>query len=205
MRRHWLRTNPTNESQREGGSVTVLTAGILAVVGSITFAVVKLGVAANDRARAQAVADLGSLAGASVDLTKAKQVVASNGGVVLQATASGESVDVAVSVGGAQAQARAERTYVSWNPIDTGPGVVDDLETTTVATLAVPTTSATITPTTIRALIFPTIPQIPPQIPPRTPTTRALVFPTIPPVTTKKPAATLPPKLAPAPGTSPRR
>jgi uncharacterized membrane protein len=175
----------------EQGSITVVTAGILAVVGTLTFAVVKLGVAANERARAQAIADLGSLAGASSDLETAKVVVANNGALVLEATESGDGVDLAVSFGEAQAQARAERRYVAWNPIDYGPGATEDLETTTV-----PTTAA---PTTTRALIFATIASTP------TPTTRALVFPTIPPVTTKKPVATVPPKAAPTPGTSPRR
>ena len=222
----------------EKGSATVITAGILAVVGAITFAVVKLGVAANERARAQAVADLGSLAGASGDLAVATKIVASNGAVLVSATESGEAVDVAVAVGESQASARAERSYVPWNPIDTGPGVTDDLETTTIATIA-----PTLVPSTTRALIFATIPTA-------SPTTRALVFPTIPtkrtipPTTpprtaaTKKPTATAsapnaagptsspgptvlssnrqaglgapappPPtaKLAPVPGTSPRR
>ena len=166
-----------------------MTAGILAVVGTVSFAVVKLGVAANDRARAQAIADLGSLAGASNDLETAKRVVASNGAQVLEATESGDVIDLAVSLGDAQAQARAERRYIPWNPIDSGPGVTDDLETTTIPT--------TVAPTTTRALIFATIAP--------TPTTRALVFPTIPPVTTKKPAATVPPKVVPTPGTSPRK
>jgi hypothetical protein len=184
-----LQLNPRTEHRNpEKGSVTVVTAGILAVVGAVTFAVVKLGVAANDRARAQAVADLGSLAGASADLDKMNSVVTSNGGEVLVATESGESVELTVTVGDAQAHARAERTYVFWNPIDGGPGAVDDLETTTIATIA---------PTT-RALIYPTIPVA-------SPTTRALIFATIPPATTKKPATTTPPKLAPVPGTSPRR
>ncbi len=169
----------------------MVTAGILAVVGTLTFAVVKLGVAANERARAQAIADLGSLAGASSDLETAKVVVANNGALVLEATESGDRVDLAVSFGEAQAQARAERRYVVWNPIDYGPGATEDLETTTV-----PTTAA---PTTTRSLIFATIAPTP------TPTTRALVFPAIPPVTIKKPAGTVPPKAAPVPGTSSRR
>jgi hypothetical protein len=192
--------NPRNISERsaplngsppsESGSVAIITAGILAVVGSITFAVVKLGVTANDRARAQAVADLGSLAGASADLATANRVVASNGGVMLRASESGESVELSVAVGSAQAQAVAERTYVSWNPVDFGPGAVDDLETTTIATMA---------PTTTRALVYITIPA-------PVPTTRALIFVTIPtPTSTKKPTPTAPPKLAPVPGTSPRR
>jgi uncharacterized membrane protein len=176
---------------QECGSITVVTAGVLAIIGAVSFAVVKMGVAANERARAQAIADLGSLAGASSDLETAKRVVANNGALVLEATESGDGVDLAVSFGDAQAQARAERRYVPWNPIDNGPGVTDDLETTTIATLA---------PTTTRALIFATI-----ASPTATPTTRALVFPTIPPVTTKKPAVTVPPKAAPTPGTSPRR
>jgi hypothetical protein len=181
---------PTRSLRNESGSVAVITAGILAVVGSITFAVVKLGVTANDRARAQAVADLGSLAGASADLATAKRVVAGNGGVMLGASESGESVELSVAVGSAQAQAVAERTYVSWNPVDFGPGAVDDLETTTIATLA---------PTTTRALIYTTIPTT-------VPTTRALVFVTIPtPTTTKKPTPITPPTRAPVPGTSPRR
>jgi uncharacterized membrane protein len=176
----------------ELGSVTVITAGILAIVGSVTFAVVKLGVAANDRARAQAVADLGALAGASVDVDQARKVVAGNG-AVLGATESANAIDVSVSVGGALGEARAERVDVAWNPIDTGPGVTDDLETTT-------TTSTTTVPatTTSRALIFATIPA-------PTPTTRLLIFATIPPVTTKKPVAPVPPKPVPVPGTSPRR
>lgn len=177
----------------EQGSITVVTAGILAIVGTVSFAVVKLGVAANERARAQAIADLGSLAGASNNLETAKWVVTSNGATVLAATESGDVVDLAVSLGDAQAQARAERRYVPWNPVDFGPGVTDDLETTTIATVA---------PTTTRVLIFATIAN---PTPTATPTTRALVFPTIPPVTTKKPAATIPPKPAPTPGTSPRR
>jgi uncharacterized membrane protein len=174
---------------RERGSITVVTAGILAIIGTVSFAVVKLGVAANQRARAQAIADLGSLAGASNDLDTAKRVVTSNGAEVLEATESGDVVDLAVSFGEAQARASAERRYVPWNPIDYGPGATEDLETTTV-----PTTAA---PTTTRALIFATIAPAP--------TTRALVYPTIPPVITKKPIPTVPPKAAPTPGTSPRR
>ena len=176
------------------------------MVGTVTFAVVKLGVAANERARAQAIADLGSLAGASTDLDTAKRVVARNGATVLQATESGEAVDLSVSLGDARAEARAERLYVPWNPIDSGPGVTDDIETTTIATTAAPTTT--------RALIFATIAPIVTTRPP-TPTTRALIFASIapvttkpaspPPVTTKKPVATVAPKFAPAPGTSPRR
>lgn len=190
----------------ENGSVTVITAGILALVGTVSFAVVKLGVAANDRARAQAVADLGSLAGASADLATATKIVASNGAVLVSATESGEAVDVEVSVGDSQASARAERLYLPWNPIDSGPGATDDLETTTIATL-VPTTTrplvfATI-PTpgpTTRPLIFATIPSPTPK--PRTPPTAK---PTAPP-TTKKPIASVSPaRLAPVPGTSPRR
>ncbi len=177
------------KTNRQDGSVTVLTAGILAVLGTVTFAVVKLGVAANERARAQAIADVASLAGASSDLDMAKRLVASNGGVVLLATESGESIDVSISVGDARAEARAERRYLPWNPIDYGPGAIEDLETTTIATIAT-------VPTTTRALIFPTIPS--------PTTTRALVFPTIPTVTTKKPAVTIAPRVAPVPGTSPR-
>lgn len=191
----WDRSPQTVGSGRrdrgELGSVTVITAGILAIVGSITFAVVKLGVAANDRARAQAVADLAALAGASVDIDQARKVVAGNGAVLLGATESANAVDVSVSVGEAQGEARAERVVVAWNPIDTGPGVTDDLETTTTTTTIPPTT-------TTRALIFATIPA-------PTPTTRALIFATIPPVTTKKPAPPVAPKPVPAPRTSPRR
>ena len=170
------------------------------MVGTVTFAVVKLGVAANERARAQAIADLGSLAGASSDLDTAKRVVASNGATVLHATESGEAVDLSVSLGDAQADARAERLYVPWNPIDLGPGVTDDIETTTIASTAAPTTT--------RALIFAPIPT-------RTPTTRVLIFSSIapvttkpipnPPVTAKKPVTSIAPKPAPVPGTSPRR
>jgi Putative Flp pilus-assembly TadE/G-like len=164
-------------SKNEWGSVTVITAGVLAVVGAISFAVVTLGVAANNRARAQAVADLGSLAGATADLEVAAQIVAINGAILVSATQVGEAVDVSVSVGDSQASARAERSYAPWNPIDTGPGVTDDIETTTISPVAAPTTTRTlifptIPPPTTRALIFATIPQTPPPTTRTVPTTQ---------------------------------
>jgi predicted Zn-dependent peptidase len=88
--------------------VLLLGVGLVAVL-----LVVHVGSQANQQAQAQTAADAAALAGASTGRLAAAQMAEINGGVLQVFEVQGSSVQVVVSIGAAQAEARAVRR-VRW-------------------------------------------------------------------------------------------
>jgi hypothetical protein len=74
--------------------------------------VARLGVAADDAARARTAADAAALAGAIDGRRTAAEIAAANGGELLEFVRQGSVVEVVVGVNAARARARAETTVV---------------------------------------------------------------------------------------------
>jgi uncharacterized membrane protein len=90
------------------GSASLLTLGVVALTAALLTGTARLGSAALEHQRAQAVADLAALAGAAAGPAGADRVTARNGASVV-ATAAGAdgSFGVTVRVGAAVASAAA--------------------------------------------------------------------------------------------------
>lgn len=87
--------------------MTVVVAGLLAVLFVLGAWVVEIGVAAVHRAQAQAAADAAALAGADAGPGQAHRLAVVNGGVVVESGAEGDGFRVRVGVGDAEAVAVA--------------------------------------------------------------------------------------------------
>lgn len=90
---------------RGSGSVTVTAVAVVALVAVLTTFVVRLGVAANDRAKAQAAADAVALAGAAAGRTAAEALAARNGVRITGYSEVADDVVVSVELHGAIATA----------------------------------------------------------------------------------------------------
>ena len=88
----------------------------LLLAALVVLAIGRLGVAADDAARARTAADAAALAGAAQGLTAATQLAEANGGVLVDYQAFGNQVEVRVRVGSGLAVARAKSTVVWENP-----------------------------------------------------------------------------------------
>lgn len=99
------------ETRVDSGSSVVLVAAVIVLTGLMAFAVVELGVAAAQRARAQTAADAAALAGVSGGRAAATRLAAVNGGALRSFARSGLpaaiTVTVTVELGDAVATARA--------------------------------------------------------------------------------------------------
>lgn len=125
---------------RERASITLMAAAIIVVFSVLATFVVRLSVAANERARAQAAADAAALAGASDGRAGAASLASRNGGVLVGYAEVNDDVVVVVNVGDATAHARARHSTiptVSFDPADTS---VDSPEIPTTAPGALPGT-----------------------------------------------------------------
>ncbi|MEX1104702.1 MAG: pilus assembly protein TadG-related protein [Ilumatobacteraceae bacterium] len=89
------------------GSVVLLVAAVIVLAGLMAIGVSRLGVAADERARAQTAADAAALAGVSGGRPAASRLAGANGGDLVSFERSGWAVTVVVEVGGARATARA--------------------------------------------------------------------------------------------------
>ena len=98
-------TRPDHRTDR--GQALPLAAAMLAVVAVALVALVPVGRALGDRARARTAADAAALAGAVEGEQAASDLAADNGGELLEFERSGDEVVVRVQVGGADAFARA--------------------------------------------------------------------------------------------------
>ena len=127
--------------QRERGTVTVIMAGVIVVVGALLWWLGVLGRATTERAQAQTAADAAALAGAASGEASARELAAANGAVLVgfASTMTGDGgVDVAVSVEIGEAGATASAHYQPPPPIPDPP-----VETT------VPTETTLSTSTTV--------------------------------------------------------
>jgi len=91
----------------DGGQALPLAAAMLAVVVAALVALVPVGRALEDRARARTAADAAALAGAAEGEAAARQVAGQNGGRLLAFERAGTEVTVRVAVGDRAASARA--------------------------------------------------------------------------------------------------
>ncbi len=103
-----ITSKPASPS-REQGAVTVLVGLSVVIAALLTLAVINLGVAATDRARAQTAADAAALAGVLEGRDGADQLATANDGRVIDYQDAGDEVQVRVEVGDAVATARAQR------------------------------------------------------------------------------------------------
>ncbi len=89
---------------------------VLVAVALVGVALVaRLGVAADDAARARTAADAAALAGAVEGRRVAAEIAEANGAALLEFVRQGSVVEVLVEVNRARARARAE-TSVVWDP-----------------------------------------------------------------------------------------
>ena len=102
--------------RRESGSVTVIMAAALVLVGSLLLMIGRLGGAATDRARARTAADAAALAGAAEGCAAAGELAAVDGGLLISCTEDGMDVQVSVALGSATATARARRDTDGGDP-----------------------------------------------------------------------------------------
>ncbi|MCU1458356.1 MAG: hypothetical protein JWL73_2448, partial [Actinomycetia bacterium] len=89
------------------GQALLLVIGVLVLAGVVCLAIVRIGVAAGERARAETAADAAALAGAADGPAAATAAAQANGGVLTSLRSEGADVVVAVRVGRVVAQARA--------------------------------------------------------------------------------------------------
>ena len=92
---------------RDSGHGTIAMVAVITVVVAVSAAMIGLGSAAVERARAQSVADLAALA-AVRSPDEARSVAGANGARLAMLTVSGSTWRVTVSVGGTEATASAE-------------------------------------------------------------------------------------------------
>lgn len=97
----------------ERGSISVLSVGILAVIGMAAVLLGYLGAEAVGRARAAAVADVVAMA-AAVDPQSAAELAAANEATVVSSVRDGFQTEVVVRRGGVTAVARAEFLPPKW-------------------------------------------------------------------------------------------
>ena len=103
----------SGEAER-GQALPILLVAL--AVALIAIAVVaRVGVVADDRARAQTAADAAALAGAAGGRSEAARLARANGAALVDYRASGATVVVVVVVGDASARASAE-SVVEWGP-----------------------------------------------------------------------------------------
>jgi hypothetical protein len=93
----------------------MLIALAVALIGLLVLS--RVGLAADDAARARTAADAAALAGAAEGRSEAGRLATANGGVLIEYRSSGSIVEVVVRVGRAAARARAERV-ISWVAAD---------------------------------------------------------------------------------------
>ncbi len=116
----------SRERTDELGSLTLLFAGVLTVMGVLTLGVLRVAAAADERARAQSAADAAALAGASDGEAAARRIAVANTAELVQFEETArvgsdpqgrDLVDVFVEVhlGEAVAMATARRAVVPWN------------------------------------------------------------------------------------------
>ena len=97
------------QSIDQRGSITLVSAGVLIVVGALLAGMVQLVVLLGQRTQAQNAADAAALAGVIDGRSAANEVTASNEATIIGYFDGGAWVDVEVRVGRATARARALR------------------------------------------------------------------------------------------------
>lgn len=105
------------------GQAVPLVAAMLAVVTVALVALVPVGLALTDRARARSAADAAALAGAAEGEQAAREVAAANGAELLDYRPAGDEVTVRVAVDGIEASARARAVRRAGTPGTPGVGV----------------------------------------------------------------------------------
>lgn len=105
-----MRTPHRAESPVGGqrGSVVLVLPALVVVAALLGLGTVRLGDAAVERARADAVADVVALAAVSGDVTSAREVARRGGGALVEHRRSGDLHEVVVQVDGVRAAAAAE-------------------------------------------------------------------------------------------------
>lgn len=98
-------------ASRQRGSVTLLTAMILVLIGVGALGLGRLGVDAVCQARARTAADAAALAGAAEGEGAARELAAANGGRILRFEVEANDTLVEVTVDGVRARARARRGW----------------------------------------------------------------------------------------------
>jgi len=107
----------------DGGQAVPLAAAMLALVGVALVALVPVGRALAERARARTAADAAALAGAAGGEPAARELAEANGARLLELESDGDEVVVRVQVGDVDAYARARGTRrVTAGGAATGPG-----------------------------------------------------------------------------------
>src|SRR5690606_40716332 len=107
----------------DGGQAVPLAAAMLALVGVALVALVPVGRALAERARARTAADAAALAGAAGGEPAARELAEANGARLLELESDGDEVVVRVQVGDVDAYARARGTRrVTAGRAATGPG-----------------------------------------------------------------------------------
>ena len=94
----------------ERGSVVPIVALLALAIGGLAVAVGRVGADVVVSARARAAADAAALAGAAAGEDSARRLAEANGGRLVHYEAEGAAVQVEVTVRGARAAARAERS-----------------------------------------------------------------------------------------------
>lgn len=91
----------------DGGTVSLIVVGVVAVVASLLMAIGRFGRDLDDSAQAQTAADAAALAGVRGGRQLASEIAVANGAVLVSFVADGDSVRVTTAVSGAIASARA--------------------------------------------------------------------------------------------------
>jgi Flp pilus assembly protein TadG len=89
-----------------------MAAAVLTVIAVLTMFVVRLGVGAADRAKAQGAADAVALAGAAEGRSSAEALARRNGAILIDYAEVGDDVTVTVEVNGARGSARARHSAI---------------------------------------------------------------------------------------------
>ena len=113
-----------NEGHGQSGQALPLVIGMLALVAALCLAIVRLGEAAGERARAETAADAAALAGAAEGIGAAARAADANDGALVSLRAAGADVVVEVRVGRVIARARARAVPATIPPYPPAPGVV---------------------------------------------------------------------------------
>lgn len=112
---HWSIRRDGFWWDQRGQAVPVMVV-VLLLAAVVVLAITRLGIAADDAAKARTAADAAALAGAAEGFAAATELAEANGATLLDYNAFGNQVEVRVEVGSSVAIARAEREVVWEHP-----------------------------------------------------------------------------------------
>lgn len=113
--RRW-RFRSHDDWRAERGQAVPVMVVVLLLAAVVVLAITRLGIAADDAAKARTAADAAALAGAADGFAAATELAEANGGTLLAYNAFGNQVEVRVGVGSSVAVARAERSVLWERP-----------------------------------------------------------------------------------------